>query len=55
MCDFENDAIPMCSWSQDLNTDLQWKHVRGDNTVKNNNRLISTLERDHTYGKFCDV
>jgi hypothetical protein len=55
MCDFENEAQPICSWSHDNDADFNWARVRGDEV--NELDLYDDLRQtygpdfDHTLGK----
>jgi len=55
MCDFENDARPICSWSHDDEADFKWKRVQGDqlNELDEFDDIWQTYgpDRDHTLGK----
>jgi hypothetical protein len=55
MCNFENNAQPICSWTHDNDADFKWKRVRGDevNNIPRFNNLVQTYgpDRDHTLGK----
>jgi hypothetical protein len=55
MCDFENDAQPICSWSDDDDADFKWRRVRGDevNDLGFYDHALKTYapDRDHTLGK----
>jgi hypothetical protein len=58
MCDFENDAQPICSWSHDDDANFKWRRVRGDE-VNDANRYVDVRQifgpdRDHTLGKKID-
>ncbi|CAF1639090.1 unnamed protein product, partial [Adineta ricciae] len=54
MCDFENNAQPLCSWSHDPGADFRWQRVRGEQ-INNNNWYddfwqLYGPDRDHTLG-----
>jgi hypothetical protein len=55
MCDFENNAQPVCSWSHDESADFKWRRVQGEE-INNIDRYKNIQEiygpdRDHTLGK----
>ncbi|CAF4361398.1 unnamed protein product, partial [Rotaria sordida] len=54
MCNFENNAEPLCSWSHDNDADFRWQRMRGDqvNTIDwyDDFWQLYGPDRDHTLG-----
>lgn len=53
MCDFENDAQPICSWSHDDDADFKWLRVKGDDINSDwydDDWQLYGPDRDHTLG-----
>ncbi|CAF3769976.1 unnamed protein product, partial [Adineta steineri] len=55
MCDFENHAEPICSWTHDSDADFQWQRIRGEqsNTIDfwyDDYWQLYGPDRDHTLG-----
>lgn len=55
MCDFENDAQPICSWTYDISADFLWQRVQGEEMIEagSGDDFWQTygLDRDHTLGR----
>ena len=55
MCDFEDNAQPICSWTHDDTADFLWQRVQGDEMIENgsDDEFWQTygIDRDHTLGK----
>ena len=55
MCNFENAAQPLCSWTHDPDADFRWRHVRGEQVNEFNWYDYYWQDygpdRDHTLGK----
>ena len=59
MCDFENDAQPICSWTYDISADFLWQRVQGEEMIEagSGDDFWQTygLDRDHTLGRSITI
>ena len=55
MCDFEDHAQPICSWSHDDRADFQWLRVQaedvGNTDWYGDSWQLYGPDRDHTLGR----